>query len=94
MTSVHRKIALFFALALILVPFGAFATSHILPIDSGTGLVSQCEGALCRACDLVELSNNVITFAIGFAVIVATLMFAYAGILYVTAANAGQEQIK
>ena len=73
------------------MPLVAFAAVQQDPSallsGSGGGLVPQCEGALCRACDLIELSSNVINFAIAFSVIIATLMFAYAGILYVTAAS-------
>jgi len=73
------------------MPLWAFAAVQQDPSallsGSGGGLVPQCEGAECRACDLSELANNVINFAIAFSVIVATLMFAYAGILYVTAAS-------
>ncbi|TAJ15820.1 hypothetical protein EPO56_00810, partial [Patescibacteria group bacterium] len=88
-----KKLIFLLSFIVILIPLGALAdTTSVLGGD--TGLVPQCSGFECRACDLVELSNNVINFAIAFSVIVATLMFAYAGILYVTAANAGQEQIK
>ncbi len=73
------------------MPLVAFAAVQQDPSallsGSGGGLVPQCEGAECRACDLSELANNVINFAVAFSVIVATLMFAYAGILYVTAAS-------
>ncbi|TAJ13163.1 hypothetical protein EPO56_03380, partial [Patescibacteria group bacterium] len=83
----------FYSFFLLLLPFSVLGYEPLETGESG-GLVPDCFGPFCRACDLAFLSNNVITFAIGFAVIVATLMFAYAGILYVTAANAGQEQIK
>lgn len=38
-----------------------------------------------QACHLVYLANNIITFSIWLATAIATLMFAYAGFLYVTA---------
>lgn len=91
------KRALFFlcTFALIFVPLFAFGADPTAGLDGmGTGLVPQCEGPFCRACDLVTLSNNVINFGIVFSVVVATLMFAYAGILYVTAAGVGAEQVK
>ncbi len=73
------------------MPLVAFAAVQQDPSallsGSGGGLVPQCEGAECKACDISELANNVINFAVAFSVIVATLMFAYAGILYVTAAS-------
>ncbi len=60
------------------------------------GIVPQCEfgGVGCRACDLAKLANNLIKFSVAFSVIVATIMFAYAGILYLTAAGKGPDQIK
>lgn len=91
------KKTLFFvcAFAFIFIPAVALGADPTAGLDgTGTGLVPQCEGAFCRACDLVTLSNNVINFGIVFSVVVATLMFAYAGILYVTAAGAGAEQVK
>lgn len=47
----------------------------------------------CQLCDLVKLADNLIRFAVAFSVIVATLMFAYAGFLYFTAA-ASEANIK
>ncbi|MFA5876870.1 MAG: pilin [Candidatus Paceibacterota bacterium] len=92
-----KKLLILFSIALIVVPFFSFAAVQQDPSallsGSGGGLVPQCEGAFCRACDLIELSSNVINFAIAFSVIIATLMFAYAGILYVTAASK-PEQVK
>lgn len=83
----------FFTFFLSIFPLSALADE---PLESSgsNGLVPDCFGPFCRACDLVTLSNNVINFGIAFSVIVATLMFAYAGILYVTAAGAGAEQVK
>ncbi len=88
----------------LLLIFGAFFLPIVsLAVDpltllggTGDGLVPSrgIEGYFYRACDLITLSNNVINFGVAFSVIVATLMFAYAGILYVTAAGAGTEQIK
>jgi hypothetical protein len=45
-------------------------------------------------CDLRTLANNLINFAIGFSVIVGTLMFAYGGVLYFSASGGGEAQIK
>jgi len=91
-----KKLFVFLSLALVFVPFAALAAvSDPAGLLSGNpGLVPKCEGAACRACDLVELANNVINFGVAFSVIVATLMFAYAGLLYVTAGGAGAEQVK
>lgn len=84
-----KKLIIFLTLAIVFLPLVAFAVQSPAELLSGSGggLVPQCEGAFCRACDLIELSSNVINFAIAFSVIIATLMFAYAGILYVTAAS-------
>lgn len=88
------KKKIFVALFFLLLPLGVFAVEPTSVLEGTGGLVPGCEGAFCRACDLVTLSNNVINFGIAFSVIVATLMFAYAGILYVTAAGVGAEQVK
>ncbi|MBI3574029.1 hypothetical protein HY090_03180 [Candidatus Kaiserbacteria bacterium] len=45
-------------------------------------------------CDLKTLADNLIKFAVSVSVFVATLMFAYGGILYVTSAAGGEAQIK
>ncbi|MES2135031.1 MAG: hypothetical protein V4449_02225 [Patescibacteria group bacterium] len=84
------------ALVLIFIPLAVFAADSnpsSLLSGAGGGLVPQCEGPECKACDLTDLANNVINFGVAFSVIVATLMFAYAGVLYVTAASS-PEQIK
>lgn len=50
------------------------------------------EGALkmCQACDLVSLAENILRIFVSLSVMAAALMFAYAGVLYVTAsANPG-----
>ncbi len=75
------------------------AVANSIPTGNGNAglagpLVPGCEGQSCRACDLITLSQNIINFGVVFSVIVATLMFAYAGIMYVTAAGQGPEQIK
>lgn len=89
-----KKLIFFFTIVIVFLPLGVFAVEPTSLLESSGGLVPQCEGAFCRACDLIELSSNVINFAIAFSVIIATLMFAYAGVLYVTAAGAGAEQVK
>lgn len=61
--------------ALFLLPFVVKAQD--------TGLI-PCEGADCQTCHVIELGQNVITFLAGLAVSVATLMFAFAGIKYLT----------
>lgn len=41
----------------------------------------------CQACHLVQLAQNIVNFFIYFSIAVATLMFAWAGILYVSGAT-------
>lgn len=76
--------------ALFLVPLTGFAAEgffgSIVP-----DRVLQC-APYCEACDLVALFDNVLRFAVYFSAIVATLMFTYAGFLYVTA-SAKQDNI-
>lgn len=96
-TTNVKKLALFFGIfSLGFIPFVVVASSHTLLGGSGAGLVPVvgADGFSYRACDLIALGNNIINFGVAFSVIVATLMFAYAGILYVTAASAGPEQVK
>lgn len=86
----------------LVTPFQAFAEDPIL----GGSLVPTCDAAnqsnagfgsgfagACQLCDFVTLANNIVRFAVAFTVIVATLMFAYAGALYFTAA-ASEANIK
>ena len=93
----NKKLVIILSLVLIFTPLLTFGAVEQSPANllsgGGGGLVPQCEGPFCRACDLLELSNNVINFGIAFSVIVATLMFAYAGIMYVSAASS-EGQIK
>lgn len=76
--------------SLFLIPLSGFAAEgffgSIVP-----DRVLQC-APYCEACDLVALFDNVLRFAVYFSAIVATLMFAYAGFLYVTA-SAKQDNI-
>ena len=41
----------------------------------------------CQACHLVQLAENIVNFFIYFSIAVATLMFAWAGILYVSSST-------
>jgi hypothetical protein len=95
---------IFLAAALFLLPGSASADED--PILNGA-LVPTCDAAdqagafgegniftgACQLCDLVKLADNLIRFAVAFSVIVATLMFAYAGFLYFTA-SASEGNIK
>ncbi len=82
------------------VPGVAFADTLLGPlvedcemIDSYSGRDGSNFSGACQLCDLVDLAYNVIYFGAAFTVVVATLMFLYAGILYFTAA-AKPENIK
>ncbi len=96
--SVRRRIFFILAFLLSFNPLAAFAVDSPSSLlgGGGSGLVPipGIDGSFYRACDLLTLAQNVINFGIAFSVIVATLMFAYAGILYVTSASGGAEQVK
>lgn len=68
------------------------------PLDAA--IVPTCEMAegggfvgACQLCDLVKLARNIINFSIALSVVIATLLFAYAGFMYFTAASS-PENIK
>ncbi|MEK7063758.1 MAG: transglycosylase SLT domain-containing protein [Patescibacteria group bacterium] len=72
---------------------GLLMPSFTLAADTSFlgNIVPQCPSFngthdICRACDLVYLADNLIKFFAAASVLVASLMFAYAGFLYVTAA--------
>lgn len=60
--------------------------------SSFDGPIVACSGiADCNLCTLLETAQNIINFLVFFAIIVAVLMFVYAGFLLVTAgSNEGQ----
>lgn len=71
-------------------------TPTVQPSSSGAldgAIVPTCEAAeggfvgACQLCDLVKLARNIINFSIAFSVVAATLLFAYAGFMYFTAAS-------
>ncbi len=72
---------------LLTVPAVTFAaeTGFLGPIVPSC---AYAQGETCRACDLVALVSNILRFLVAFSVLVATGMFAYAGVLYVTASTA------
>lgn len=78
------KRAFAFGTAFLLAPLSALAHPVWTP---GEQIVPLCSNLPhCQLCDLVHLANHLTSFAVYFSVIVATLLFTYAGILYVTAA--------
>lgn len=91
------KKALFAALLLIVlfapvVTIAAGLEGPLVPSPQSAG--KNTGGAAYTFCDLRTLANNLITFGVALSVFVATLMFAYGGVLYVTGASGGQAQIK
>lgn len=89
---VKKALLLAFILFVVIVPVLSFAA-----VGLEGPLVQQdsdSDPGKYNLCKLLTVANNVITFAVAFSVIVATLMFAYGGILYVTAASGGPEQVK
>ena len=70
------------ALAVLIV---ALAVTPALLLAQSGPLV-PCDGPNCNFCSLVALSQNIINFLVYLAGAFATIMFAYAGIKYATAA--------
>lgn len=87
----NRKVflaaAVFFAL---FIPALTFADGLAGPIVPQTSVVAS--NWYYNLCDLRVVANSIISFSVAFSVVVATLVFAYGGILYVTAA-ANKSQI-
>lgn len=81
-----------FSFVVFFIPFFASAAS---PLEGS--IVPACsygpfEGA-CGFCDIFQLAQNLINFAVAFSVLVATIMFVYAGFLYFSA-SAKHDNIK
>lgn len=74
------RIGAFILSGLVFLPLATFAAG-IVP-DCGLGANQY----MCQACHLAALTHNILVVLVGLAVAAATLMFAYAGFLYVTAA--------
>ena len=51
----------------------------------GAGNLVPCEGADCQVDDFFELVFNVINFVIFLGIVFSSIVFAYAGFLYITA---------
>lgn len=88
--SVKKALLAILLFSIIAVPTAVFAAGLTGPLVPGAP--SSVDGTAKAGnqytlCDLRDLANNIITFAVAFSVIVATLMFAYGGILYLTAAS-------
>jgi len=89
----YAVLIIFVAVLVLAAPFipGAFvqsATSSQFPGDEGPSGIVPCgdEGdPECGLCQIGALASDSLRFAVYFAVVVATLLFVYAGFLYVTA---------
>ncbi|MCH8889054.1 hypothetical protein IID26_01355 [Patescibacteria group bacterium] len=91
--SLGGILATFVVLVMFLMPFVGLA-QDIPGLD--TTIVPSCEHPDtpgCNFCDLVQLSQNIINFLVGFAIFVAVLLFVYAGFLYLSA-GANEENVK
>ncbi len=78
-------------LFMLFVPMGmVYSATGDLPEFSGP-IVPECgigtgvSPFACGACDLINLSQNIVNFFVFFATAIAVLMFVYAGVLYIFA---------
>jgi hypothetical protein len=78
------------------VAIGVLLLSPLYALAAGTSffgpLVPPCTeygGAvpICQACNAIQLVDNILRFFVSLAVMIAALMFAYAGFLYVSASS-------
>jgi|GEM_PF-1349977 len=74
--------------ALIAVVLILFSFSSPVEAQSFLGPIvpAECRTAPCQACHVIKLADNLIRFAIYAATLIATLMFVYAGFLYLSSA--------
>ena len=94
--SLGGILATFVVLVMFLMPFVGLAQD----IPGLEGPIVPCDGSFnaegrnsCDFCQLVQLSQNIINFLVGFAIFVAVLLFVYAGFLYLSA-GANEENVK
>jgi hypothetical protein len=75
------------------ITFAAQTTSGagLVPCGVGSDLTTATQ---CEACNLVQLVQNVISFAIGISIPIAVALFAYAGFLYFTSGASPENQSK
>jgi len=74
-----KALILFFVFAMLITPV---ASTQAQPSQ----IVPKCApDGICGFCDITTLIQNIINFLIYLAVVVATLMFVYAGFKYLTA---------
>jgi len=79
------------SLSLILLVFAAFTTVTFAQVDENRFIGIPCDGPDCTFNSFVQLVQNVLTFLVLLSLPIATIAFAWAGILMLTAAgNSGQ----
>lgn len=69
----------------LLVPLLAFVLPGVFA--SAATIVPCTGGDACKACHLIELANNIINFLIVISVLIASILFAWAGFIMVTSAG-------
>lgn len=76
-----KVLIFFFVLAILFVPVSGIEAAPFVG-----QIVPDCgPDEICGYCHIVPLVQNIIKFVIYLAVVVATLMFVYAGFMYLTA---------
>lgn len=80
------------AFLIFVAPLAVFAADTFLGPIVPEEFRSGNSGPYLQACDLVELFDRALQFAVYFATLVATIMIVYAGFLYVTA-SANQDNL-
>ncbi len=96
MKSIVTGICIVFSLGLFIAPISAFAqpsfTGQLVPCGEPCATPDGRDGIReCTTCDLVALTQRIINFLIFAAVVIAVLLFVYAGFLMVSAGgNEGQ----
>lgn len=78
------------------IPTKASAQSSLVVCGTGSSAgISQSSATGCQACHLFQLIDNIVRFLILVSIPIASLLFAYAGFLYITAGGGhGVEEAK
>lgn len=82
-----RAIFLFNVVLLLIAISPAVSLAQQVPIP--TIVPSTCDGPNCTICDLAKLAQNVANAGIFIAVFLSAVLFAYAGVKYLTAGGSG-----
>lgn len=91
--TARLRIPAFLIAAACLVVLAFFAPSYVFAQNSG-GLVSACTGIDCQLCNLYDLFNRIIQYAILSATVFAAGLFAYAGALLFTSGGSETQVTK